>query len=222
MPQTHGQGSETWMEHWEEQPQALWNIPEVHSPDPFMVEAPARTCQKSLKHWYGTNISNCIFSDHCLPLCKVHRMDSVRKPLFPCFSSTNVTKNAAQFFYFWNHQLQLFQSIIITKHAVSRLWDDRGQSFSDFFPISQLIFQINLTIHPLITKEAVDFDGTRLQSLLATLVTSSVQLPRGCLMLETLAQSCGLINQGTALKHQGVFINRIHLKRWSKGLFFPI
>lgn len=72
-----------------------------------------------------------------------------------------------------------------------------------FFQISQLIFQINVTIQPLITKEAVDFDGTRLQSLLATLVTSSVQLLRGYLILETLAGSCGLINQGTALEHQG-------------------
>lgn len=144
---------------------------------------------------------------------------SVRKPLSHSFSSTNVTKNAAQPFYFWNHQLQLFQSIIITEHAVNRLWDDRGQSFSDiFFQISQLIFQINLTIQPLITKEAVDFDGTRLQSLLATLVTSSVQLLRGYLVLETSAGSCGVINQGTALEHQGLWSIESTLK--DEGLFF--
>lgn len=169
----------------------------------------------------GPLISNCIFSDHSLPLCKVHSMLCGRQPLFHCFSNTNVTENAAQSFYFWNHSLQLFQSIIITKHAVNRLGDDRGQSFPDcFFQISRLIFHINLTIQPLITKEAVDFDGSRLQSLLATLVTSSMQLLRGYLILETLAGSCGLINQGTALEHQGGLINRIHLKRWSKGLFF--
>lgn len=55
-----------------------------------------------------------------------------------------------------------------------------GANFSDLsFVISQLIFQINLTVQPLITKEAVDFDGTRLQSLLATLAISSVLLLRG-------------------------------------------
>lgn len=55
-----------------------------------------------------------------------------------------------------------------------------GVNFSDlFFVISQLIFQINLTVQPLITEEAVDFDGTRLQSLVATLAISSVLLLRG-------------------------------------------
>lgn len=59
-PRPTARGSETWMEpqmnsYTREQPQGtLWNIPDVHSPDPSMVEAPARIYQKSLKHWFGT------------------------------------------------------------------------------------------------------------------------------------------------------------------------
>lgn len=104
-------------------------------------------------------------------------------------------KNAAQSFLFLE---SLVTIISVYHHHPTRSEQTlRWQGtelfrFFFFFPqISQLIFHINLTIQPLITKEAVDFDGTRLQSLLAALVTSSVQLLRGYLILETLAGSCG-------------------------------
>lgn len=128
--------------------------------------------------------SNCFFKAHSLPLCKIHSRVSNRKPLFLLPQKHYVSKNAAQSFFFSGTSVTIISAY--HHHQILELTDSETAEdrtfqldFFFFFQISQLIFQINLTVQPLITKEAADFDGTRLQSLLATLVISSVLLLRG-------------------------------------------
>lgn len=107
-------------------------------------------------------------------------------------------------------------------HSEQTLRWQGTELFRFFFQISQLIFQINLTIQPLITKEAVDFDGTRLQSLLAALVTSSVQLLRGVPHTGNWKGAVGWLTRGQYWNIRGFWLIESTLKDEVKAFFSPL
>ena len=160
---------------------ALWNIGEVHSLDPSVVEATGKDLPEEPEAAiWDLHVQTGFLKPAPYHYAK-HTVGSVTENLFfRCLSST-VSKNAAQSFFFSGSPVTI---ISVYHHHQILHWTD-SEMMGDrtfqifFFQISQLVFQINLTVQPLITKEAVDFDGTRLQSLLATLVISSVLLLRG-------------------------------------------